>query len=331
MIGRDWYKAARFAGLIAAALGLLAVILAPFIGDVVFPSFKWQVEPLAYIGVVVVICGLAAAAGAAGLDALARRRRGRGRGPAGDATRTWSRVTQDYFEMFGHDMGRPFRRIVGKEREVRARLDESGRAVDPAVLDLLDEIEQQAPSFRLMISNVRVLVELEDAEPPRRRDPVDPAQVVRNVVDRYRGPAADGGAELTWWCDPAEFGLVYSDASAIDHIVTNLIDNAVRFAESHVEVSLTRDPDRFFIRVRDDGAGIPASHRPHVFDRGWTPEVAGGRERVSSGLGLFIARELAGRCGGELTVDGKTEPDEGHHTSFMLALPNRPSANALGR
>ena len=326
MGGRDWFKAARFAGLVAAALGLLAVILAPFIGDVLFPSFKWQVEPLAYIGVVVVICGLAAAVG---LGALAHRRTGRG--PRGDATRTWSRVTQDYFEMFGHDMGRPFRRIVGKEREVRARLDESGRAVDPAVLDLLDEIEQQAPSFRLMISNVRVLVELEDAEPPPRRDPVDPAQVVRNVVDRYRGPAADGGAELTWWCDPAEFGLVYSDAGAIDHIVTNLIDNAVRFAESHVEVSLTRGPDRLFIRVRDDGAGIPASHRPHVFDRGWTPEVAGGRERVSSGLGLFIARELAGRCGGELIVDGKTEPNEDHHTSFTLALPNRPSAEALER
>ena len=318
-----WFRAVRLAGLAAAVLGVLAVILAPFIGDVLFPSFKWQVEPLAYIGVVATIGGLAVAAG---VDALERGRRGSGR--AADDMRRWSRVTQDYFEMFGHDMGRPFRRIVGKEREVRARLDESGRAVDPAVLDLLDEIEQQAPSFRLMISNVRVLVELEDADHSPRRDPVDPAQVVRNVVDRYRGLAADGGAQLTWWCDPAEFGLVYSDASAIDHIVTNLIDNAVRFAESQVEVSLTRDPSRFFIRVWDDGAGMPSSHRPHVFDRGWTPEVAGGRERVSSGLGLFIARELARRCGGELTVDGAAGPDESRHTSFTLALPNLPSTNA---
>ena len=321
-----WFKAARSAGLGAAALGLLAVILAPFIGDLLFPSFKWQVEPLAYIGVVAMIVGLAIAAV---VEALDRRRTGRGR--TGDIMGRWSRVTQDYFEMFGHDMGRPFRRIVGKGREVRARLDESGRTVDPAVGDLLDEIERQAPNFRLMISNVRVLVDLEDTDHLPRRDPVDPAQIVRNVVDRYRGLAADGGAELTWWCDPAEFGLVYSDASAIDHVVTNLVDNAVRFAESHVEVSLTRDASQFFIRVWDDGAGIPSSHRPHVFDRGWTPEVAGGGERVSSGLGLFIAQELARRCGGELTVDGATRPDESHHTSFVLALPNLSSANAAER
>jgi len=317
MSPRNWFRAARFAGLAAAALGVLAVVLAPFIGDTLFPSFKWQVEPLAYLGVVAGIIGLAIAAV---VDAFERRRGGSEH--AGEDMRRWSRVTQDYFEMFDHDMGRPLRRIVGKEREVRARLDESGRAVDPAVSELLDEIEQQAPSFRLMISNVRVLVELEDTEHMPRRDPVDPAQIVRNVVDRYRNLAAEGRGELTWWCDPAEFGLVYSDASAIDHIVTNLVDNAVRFAENHVEVSLTRDPSRFFIRVWDDGGGIPASHRPHVFDRGWTPEVAGGGERVSSGLGLFIARELALRCGGELTVDGATGPDESHHTSFTLALPN---------
>ncbi|MBM3957643.1 MAG: hypothetical protein FJ313_06280, partial [Gemmatimonadetes bacterium] len=154
----DRFGASRLAGLAIATLGVLAVVLAPSIGGVLFPSFKWQVEPLAYIGVVAVIGGLGVVAGT---DAFERRRRRRG-GRAEDDMGRWSRITQDYFEMFGHDMGRPIRRIVGKGREVSARLDESGRPVDAAVRELLDEIEQQAPSFRLMISNVRVLVELED-------------------------------------------------------------------------------------------------------------------------------------------------------------------------
>jgi len=314
----DWLRVARYAGIAAATLGVVAIVLAPFIGETLFPSFKWQVEPLAYLGVVAVVAGLAV-----GLTAFALEMRGAGERVAGETMRKWSRVTQEYFEMFGHDLGRPFRRILGKEREVRARLDESGRDVEPAVADLLDEIERQAPSFRLMVSNVQVLVELEEAEQAPRRDPVDPAQVVRNVADRYRGVAAERGTELSWWSEPAEFGVVYSDAGAIDHIVTNLVDNAVRFAETEVAVRLTRDPESFSVRVWDDGPGIPQGYVPHVFDRGWTPEVAGRTERASSGLGLFIAQMLARRCGGELTVDGAASPEAGKHTAFTLVVPMR--------
>src|SRR5690606_9695298 len=125
-----------------------------------------------------------------------------------DVTR-WSELTQDYFDTFSHDMGRPFRRILGKQREVRARLEESGAQMPPSVQELMDEIEQQAPSFRLMLANVRGLVELEDPSAVPVMEPVDPAAIVRNIVDRYYGVAADRGSELSWWSEPQEFGLVY--------------------------------------------------------------------------------------------------------------------------
>ena len=104
--------------------------------------------------------------------------------------------------------------------------------------------------------------------------------------------------------------------------MTNLVDNAVRFATGHVEIRLTKNPTHFFIRVWDDGPGIASHYLQHIFDRGWTPEVVRREEKSSSGLGLFIAQTLAGRCRGELTVESESAPDPNHHTAFLLSLPS---------
>jgi len=133
--------------------------------------------------------------------------------------------------------------------------------------------------------------------------------------------AEQANKEITWWCEPSEFGLVYSDGSAIEHIVTNLVDNAVRFATSHIEVKLTRNPSHFFVRVWDDGPGIAPQYVRHVFDHGWTPEMARREEKSSSGLGLFIVQTLAKRWRGAITLESVFAPDPDHHTAFLLELP----------
>jgi len=198
------------------------------------------------------------------------------------------------------------------------------------VAELLDEIENQAPNFRLMIENVRVLVDLEDDTASPAVDPVDAAAIIRNVSDRYTPIARERGLELVWWSDPSDFGLIYGDGSALDHVITNLVDNAAKFAKGHVEIQLTRTDSDFLVRVWDDGLGIAESHLAHVFDRGWTPELSARSEKQSSGLGLFIAISLAERCGGQLMVESEvanvSESDE-HSTMFTLSLPldNRPA------
>ncbi len=317
---------ARYAGLAAAGIGVLLLIIGPFVGESISPGTVLTVEPVSYAGAITLILGLALVAG----TYLYRRSRGSNGNPG---SASWSKLTQDYFDTFSHDMGRPFRRILGKEREVRARVEESGIELPESVQGLMDEIEQQAPSFRLMLDNVRVLVELEDPSAKSVMEPVDPAGIVRNIADRYFAIAAEQNIDLSWWAEPQEFGLVYGDAAAIDHIVTNLVDNAVKFACDTVEMRLTRNPTHYYIRVWDDGEGIPESFLPHLFDRGWTPALAGRQEKSSSGLGLYIARTLCRRSGGDLAAESATARNgtagsdssasegNGHYTSMTVMLP----------
>ena len=312
------------AGLIALS-GVVCLILSPFAGPAAFDSL-WGVEPLGYIGAVLLIIGLAASA--VGLAAAAMGQASRaaaerdGRERSGEEqSGHWREVTMGFFSEFDHDLGRPLRSITGRQRELRAALRASGETADPEVMELLDEIERQAVNYRLMLSNIQVLVQSEAPGEPLEMSPVEPAEVVRRIVDRYTPVALEVGKDISWWAEPQDFGMVSSNSHAIEHIVANLIDNAVTHADSHVEVSLTKGDTAFYVNVWDDGPGIPAHYLEFLFDRGWTPEVGRREEKTSSGLGLFIARTLARHCGGDLTVESVAGPQEGHHTSFLLGMP----------
>jgi signal transduction histidine kinase len=312
--------AAMALGGLVVASGLACLILAPIVGPAAFDNL-WGVEPLSYIGAVLLIAGLAIAAmGLAAATMTSAERNGREQ-TGEEQSDHWRETTLSFFNEFDHDLGRPLRRITGRQRELRAALHASGEVADSDVMELLDEIERQAVNYRLMLSNIQVLVQSEAPGEPLPMTPVEPAEVVRRIVDRYTPVALEVNKNISWWAEPPEFGMVSSNSHAIEHIVANLIDNAVTHASGHVEVTLSRDDTLFYVKVWDDGPGIAARYLEYLFDRGWTPEVGRREEKSSSGLGLFIARTLARRCGGDLTVESIAGPQPEHHTSFQLALP----------
>ena len=305
-----------YAGIFIALIGLGVMVASLFMPLTwLFPE-PWPVEPLAYVGIASVVVGLAIAV--TGYVA-SNGRRGNGNGMNG--MDDWSKLTEQQFETFQHDLGRPMRRILGKCREARGVLAATGEDVSIVVHELLDEIEEQAPSFRLMMANIQVMINLETPDAPVENYPVEPTAVVSRIVERYMGQAVEQGKDIVWWSEPEDFGLVYSDAAALEHIIANLVDNALRYGGEYIEITVGRDPDVFRVSVTDNGAGIPDHYRPHLFTRGWTPEMGRSEEKTSSGLGLYISRTLAHRYGGELSVASVVEPRPDHHTVFTLTLP----------
>jgi len=280
-----------------------------------FPK-PWSVEPLSYVGIAAVVVGLAIAV-AAYVGAGGRRGNGNGLNGVDD----WSRLTEQQFETFQHDLGRPMRRILGKCREARGVLAATGEDVSIVIHELLDEIEEQAPSFRLMMGNMQVMINLETPDAPAERYPVEPTAVVSRIVERYTGQAAEQGKDIAWWSEPEDFGLVYSEAAALEHMIANLVDNALRYGGDYIEITVTREAGEFRVCVTDNGPGIPDHYRAHLFTRGWTPEMGRSEEKTSSGLGLYISRTLAHRYGGDLSVTSVVAPQPGHHTMFTLTLP----------
>jgi signal transduction histidine kinase len=103
---------------------------------------------------------------------------------------------------------------------------------------------------------------------------------------------------------------------SIEQILSNLVGNALKYApESQVHIRIDELPEHLMIRVSDDGPGIPRDHLDRVFDR--FERLDHHHVQAGTGLGLYIARQLARAMGGQLTVDSEV----GQGATFTLDLP----------
>lgn len=116
---------------------------------------------------------------------------------------------------------------------------------------------------------------------------------------------------------------VYTDSDAIQQILWNLLDNAIKYTpdSGKIEVNIERGPDWARILVRDNGNGILEDHLKFIFDRFYRVDKGRSRELGGTGLGLAIAQKLAHLIGGRLRVSSEV----GKGTVFSLELPLMPA------
>src|SRR6266700_2701479 len=151
-----------------------------------------------------------------------------------------------------------------------------------------------------------------DGRVPEKMAPVDLTGV---VTDCSRRSVPEGIFLRTGTLERA---VVLGNESQLSRMVGNLVDNAVRYARSTVELSLSVSDDSAGISVTDDGPGIPGPDRERVWDRFVRLDDARSRASGGNGLGLAIVRELALAHSGTATV---RERAPGPGAEFVIRLP----------
>jgi signal transduction histidine kinase len=176
---------------------------------------------------------------------------------------------------------------------MRTELEVAQRLGDPpGTADLLADVER----LTRLVDDLLLLARADDAPGLVSREPVDMAELVRDVAGRYAGtrvPVTVADGEARW---------VEGDPRALRHVVVNLVDNAVRHAASRVTVTVGGTAAGVELTVRDDGPGIPAGDRERVFERFTRLDDARARDAGGAGLGLAIVRELVRRHDGTVTL-----------------------------
>ncbi|MFD7432444.1 sensor histidine kinase [Streptomyces sp. NPDC059818] len=180
--------------------------------------------------------------------------------------------------------------------------------------ELLDVAGAVADTVRLQVlaADLLLLARLDAGERPGNAR-LDLGALVREEVSQRVGDRIPVTVSV-----PEPGGLeVTGSRGQLVRVIGNLLDNAERHAESSVAVEVRAERGGVAVVVTDDGAGVPEAERERIFERFVRLDDARARDDGGAGLGLAIARDVAGRHGGRLTAAGAGE----RGARFELWLP----------
>ena len=229
------------------------------------------------------------------------------------AMRRLETVRRDFVANVSHELRTPVAVIRANAETLIA-----GAKDDPVMsAKLIDGLHRNAERLARILADLLDLSRL-DAGQYRMELTAVP---IRGVVEQSLTAVEPQAAARKVTIDLAmpEALAVKADPKALDQILVNLIDNAVKYSrpEGHVWVEARADGDVIRIEVRDDGPGIAVKHRERVFERFYRADPSRSREAGGTGLGLSIVKHLVESMGGEVGV----EPNTPIGTIFWLRLP----------
>ena len=189
--------------------------------------------------------------------------------------------------------------------KVQAQSALASRELDPEAASLVRSQLEEIDRLALMVEDLLTLSRLESGAVERAS--VDVADVVLESLEQLTAVAESKGVDVS--VTRVEPTVVEGDRSQLRRVVSNLLDNALKFTEpgGSVSVELGRREGVVRLVVADDGQGIPASDIPRIFERFYRADPSRSRRTGGAGLGLAIVKRIVEVHGGTVTVESELE------------------------
>jgi len=191
--------------------------------------------------------------------------------------------------------------------------------------ELASAILEEAQQLNRFVQNLLDMTRLGSGALAAHSDWVDLREVFEGARARVEQPLRAHRLEVNV---AAEARRIYADATLLEQVIVNVLDNAAKFSPpgSRIELNAAVLDDEVIISVTDEGPGIPPAERERVFDMFYRVRERDER-RPGSGLGLAICKGFVEVMGGRISVRGSRE---GHGTRIEITLPRRePPAGRL--
>jgi signal transduction histidine kinase len=227
--------------------------------------------------------------------------------------RRLSALRADFVSLVSHELRAPMASVVGSAHTLRQRWRELTPDQRESFLAL---IGSETERLAMLVSDVLDTSRIEAGTFTYRFADVDLGALVRDSV---AGVSLAQDEVIVVADVHGELPSVRGDRDRLQQVLTNLLDNAVKFSPvgEEVRVNAFQQDSRVLIEVRDRGPGVPAEQQRMIFEKFGRAHTPGSPGTPGTGLGLFIARSIAEAHGGAVEVS--SAPESG--ATFTLVLP----------
>ncbi|GAA4229926.1 PAS domain-containing protein [Sagittula sp. NFXS13] len=230
-------------------------------------------------------------------------------------------MRRDFVANVSHELRTPLTALIGFIETLKgpARNDPVGQA------RFLSIMEAEAARMNRLIGDLLSLSRVEAEERVRPTDRIDPVGIVRSVMHGLQPLAEEARVTLAESLPEAPLSMM-GDEDQLRQVLTNLIENGIKYAGAAAQVTVTVEPVADDPRLRgpavrftvaDTGPGIEHYHLPRLTERFYRVDGHRSREKGGTGLGLAIVKHIVNRHRGRLRVE--SEPGQG--TQFIFSLP----------
>ena len=229
-------------------------------------------------------------------------------------------VRKDFVANVSHELRTPITAIRGYAETLQ-----SGAIDDKlAAPKMVDIIHRQSERLSELVEDLLELSRLESRQIQLAEKPVDLLEATQRALEAVRPKAKPRGTTLEVQVPPNVF--VLGDQRAIEQIVLNLVDNAVKYSppNGRVELSATSRDGHVVMRVKDNGTGIEARHLSRIFERFYRVDKGRSREMGGTGLGLSIVKHLITTMKGDVRCESAPGQGSSFFVEFLAADPAVP-------
>jgi len=236
------------------------------------------------------------------------------------AQRVSEQVRRDFVANAGHELRTPLTAIRGFAETLRA-----GAINDPAsAQDFLDVILRHTRRLQALVDDLADLSRFAGVDLELSLEPVSVGALLDEVV---RGLEAQSNAKglKVMRKGLGEAPPVWAEERALEQVLVNLVDNAIKYTPEggEVRIGITPEDGECLIEIGNSGPGIPAKHLPRIFERFYRVDAGRSRALGGTGLGLSIVKHLVAKMGGRITVDSRDG-----WTRFQLRVPYADSSQS---
>ncbi|MEL6249342.1 MAG: PAS domain S-box protein, partial [Cyanobacteria bacterium J06627_15] len=214
------------------------------------------------------------------------------------------RIRDEFLSIVSHELRTPLTAIYGGLRLVTQGFVSGESERGQQLLQIAADSSQRLVR---LVDDILTLERLESGQSSLQKQPLNTQDLTRTVADSFKLVAEQAGIDLVV-SDPG-FELV-ADCDRISQVLTNLMDNAIKFSPAKTTIQLTVEPVEaeeqpdsrraVLFKLRDQGRGIPPPQLSSIFDRFIQVDSSDARQKGGTGLGLAICRNIVEQHGGRI-------------------------------